>query len=825
MPSAMLRLWPVVFAVLLDTSLCADDLPPLETKQRSGSALLQETQAVAEPYVTITPKSTEPNPVAAVVKLLQAMSKTLKEEYDEDEKQQYDITCWCTNSKNKKTETMDACTERISELRSKVESFTAKKTQLEISIEDLVKLKAEYKQSLAEATEIRNSQKKKFDQYEEETTTYIRSLFRALTVLDDKIGLPALPQVAQFGSLVSLLAQPSLLQLDASSDQESADASAKSLDDFMRDHGFTTSSDESQQPKKLRPVHELVLEQQREKEEAIASEQTKSSSGFLGRRAVSDGLSLVEAHRSAVMQTATSGQDASTWSASDKASIQAGLSTALAFMQSSRGRDVRMNTPGSPRELIGMLKQMKETMQADLEEATATEKGLAKEYDQMKLLKLEEIEACENQIVRKRDDHAQVCEEIGIAKAEIRQQSKVLKETREALAAVEKSCMEAKKSYDQRQKARGLERQSVAEALEALSGEETSNAFSFLQESKSSDQAEHLTQFLSERLGEARRAELAQAMAASTQADSFTKLKETIDNMTDDMKQQQETDNKKRDWCKQELFENGRDTEKAAHDQSSEEVKVAQIKTDSADTEVKLNETAGKKDELGTELQQASLDRKKEHEAFLRTIRDQEMTLRALKKAKAKLSIVYEQNGEASASRASATLVQIEEDPVPVATDAWGRPIKTKSYAKNGMGGSIMTLLQSLMDEASELIADASKSENEAQAAYGELVARTKRNVEAFEDEMTEQSVALARAKKRLSRISNNIKSLVGDQQDLTKQKSNLKSECDFLLKNFDTIRQARTKEMEALKQAKFVLSGATIEAGGSRTREGARFE
>jgi len=823
MPSAMLRLWPVLLAGLLETCLCEDDLPPLEPK-RNGSALLQVTQAGAEPYVTIEPKSTEPNPVAAVVGLLKAMAKTLKEEYDEDEKQQYDITCWCTNSKNKKTETMNACTERISELRSKVESFTAKKTQLEISIEDLVKLKAEYKQSLAEATEIRNSQKKKFDEYEEETTTYIRSLFRALTVLDDKIGAPALPQVAQFGKLVSLLAQPSFLQLDAASDQESADASAKSLDDFMRDHGFAASNDDSEQPKQPRPVHELVLEQQREKEEAILSEQTKSTSGFLGRRADSDGLSLIEEHRRAVTQIATGRQDASSWSASDKASIQAGLSTALAFMQSSRGRDIRMNTPGSPRELIGMLKQMKETMETDLEEATATEKGLAKEYDEMKFLKLEEIAACENQIVRKRDDHAHVCEEIGLAKAEIRQQSKVLKETREALASVEKSCMEAKKSYDQRQEARGLERQSVAEALEALSTEDTSNAFSFLQESESSDQAGQLTQFLSERLGEARRAELATAMAALTQADSFTKLKETIDNMTDDMKLQQETDNKKRDWCKQELFENGRDTEKAAHDQSSEEVKASQIKTDSEDTEGKINETAVKKEELGKELQQASLDRKKEHETFLRTIQDQEMTVRALKKAKAKLSVVYEQNGEASASR-GATLVQIEEDPVPGATDAWGRPIKTKSYAKNGMGGSIMTLLQSLMDEANELITDASSSENEAQAAYGELVAQTKRNVEAFEDEMTEQSVVLARAKKRLRRTNNNIKSLVGDQQDLTNQKSNLKSECDFLLKNFDKIKQARKEEMEALSQAKFVLSGATIEAGGSRTREGARFE
>lgn len=478
---------------------------------------------------------------------------------------------------------------------------------------------------------------------------------------------------------------------------------------------------------------------------------------------------------------------------------------------------MRVNSPGSPRELIGMLKQMKETMESDLAEATSTEKGLQSEYDQMKLLKLEEIEACENQIVRKRDDHSSVLEKIALAKAEIRQQSKVLKETKKALAAVEKSCMQSKEDYDQRQKARGLEQQSVEEAIEALAPQEDSNAFSFLQESESSDQAEQITELLSEHLGEERRAELATAMVASTQADSFTKLKETIDNMTADMKLQQETDNKKRDWCKQELFDNGKDTDKAKQDQSLKEVKASQIQTDREDTEAKINETKVEQEDLGKELQQASLDRQKEHEAFLRTIQDQEMTMRALKKAKAKLSKVYEQNGEASASRASANFVQMQEgDPPPGATDARGRAIKEKTYVKNDMGGSIMTLLQSLIESAKELMADASASENKAQANYGELVAQTKRSAEALEDDVTEQSVALARAKKKLRRINNDIKSLIGDQQELTKQKNTLRSQCDFLLTNFDKIRQARAEEIEALKQAKFVLSGATVEAGGS---------
>jgi len=43
----------------------------------------------------------------------------------------------------------------------------------------------------------------------------------------------------------------------------------------------------------------------------------------------------------------------------------------------------------------------------------------------------------------------------------------------------------------------------------------------------------------------------------------------------------------------------------------------------------------------------------------------------------------------------------------------------------------------------------------------------------------------------------------------LGNEKSDIKKSCDFVLKNFDIRQQARDEEVEALRQAKAILSGS----------------
>ena len=47
--------------------------------------------------------------------------------------------------------------------------------------------------------------------------------------------------------------------------------------------------------------------------------------------------------------------------------------------------------------------------------------------------------------------------------------------------------------------------------------------------------------------------------------------------------------------------------------------------------------------------------------------------------------------------------------------------------------------------------------------------------------------------------------------EELARESRGLHGECDFVLKNFDVRQSSRDDEIEALKDSKSILSGATI--------------
>jgi len=53
----------------------------------------------------------------------------------------------------------------------------------------------------------------------------------------------------------------------------------------------------------------------------------------------------------------------------------------------------------------------------------------------------------------------------------------------------------------------------------------------------------------------------------------------------------------------------------------------------------------------------------------------------------------------------------------------------------------------------------------------------------------------------------------VTELEDLSNYNAELHTSCDFIIKNFDIRQTARDEEIEALKQAKAILSGADMEA------------
>merc|ERR1719191_432902 len=142
-------------------------------------------------------------------------------------------------------------------------------------------------------------------------------------------------------------------------------------------------------------------------------------------------------------------------------------------------------------EIVGIMKQMKEQMEADLSEAQKTEKERAANFAEMQASKTQEIEEQEKMAEQKEDELATTSIDLAEAKEDLEQTQTALSEFQTFLKNLTTTCAEADKNFE----ARMSEIEAVSETIEILTSDEARDAAngtydaaaaSFLQVSKSS---------------------------------------------------------------------------------------------------------------------------------------------------------------------------------------------------------------------------------------------------------------------------------------------------------------------------------------------------
>merc|ERR1719161_3199930 len=102
--------------------------------------------------------------------------------------------------------------------------------------------------------------------------------------------------------------------------------------------------------------------------------------------------------------------------------------------------------------------------------------------------------------------------------------------------------------------------------------------------------------------------------------------------------------------------------------------------------------------------------------------------------------------------------------------------------------------------------AEALKAEEDAQVAYETLVTETNAAITAAEKAKGKAEVEKGEKGMEKDSVMDELEALAGENADLHKA-------CDYTLKNFDLRQTARDEEIEALKQAAAMLSGASFSA------------
>jgi len=198
--------------------------------------------------------------------------------------------------------------------------------------------------------------------------------------------------------------------------------------------------------------------------------------------------------------------------------------------------------------------------------------------------------------------------------------------------------------------------------------------------------------------------------------------------------------------------------------------------------------------EMQVQLKRAGEDREKQNKEFQQTVADQRATQKLLNAALEILKGFYEK-------KEAALLQQEPAGPPP--------PPGFKEYKKNAAAGGVMGMIQQIINDAKAMEADAIRSEEDAQKAYEDFVKETNASIEAKSKEMVNKTEEKAKAETDLTESNEAKENVLLELEQLSNYNAELHQSCDFVMKNFEIRQTARDEEIDALKQAKAILSGA----------------
>jgi hypothetical protein len=454
--------------------------------------------------------------------------------------------------------------------------------------------------------------------------------------------------------------------------------------------------------------------------------------------------------------------------------------------------------------IFGIMGQMKETFTTDLAGARSDEAQAASDYDALAAAKTSEIKAAKTMTVDKTAELSATEEDLANAKHDKELTIKRMEADQAFLVDLADRCAKSEAEYNTRSKDRQVEIAAVGEALKILSDDAARDNFqttlSFAQtKTRVTQQARNRASALLLSAAKRSKSEALMEVATAARLDGFKEILGMVDSMVADLKEQMADEVKHQDFCAKELHKNVVSQNETKDTIEDLEATIADLEADIEILTEEIEKLLAEDAEMKVQVKKASEDRSAENKVFQQTVADQHVTQTLLAKALNKLNEVYSLPTEEAAPEAAApSFLQLKA----------GQP-KQSGYEKNAAGGGVLMLIQEIISEAQKMEAEATLGEQDAQEKYEAFVADTAKALEAGQRSIAKkQEEKAAKEEARLNSLADKkgnekeLASLVTYNQQLHKS-------CDYVMANFATRQEARSQEMDALGQAKAILSGA----------------
>jgi len=461
-------------------------------------------------------------------------------------------------------------------------------------------------------------------------------------------------------------------------------------------------------------------------------------------------------------------------------------------------------------QIFGILGQMKEDFEVNLSEAQKSEAKALAEFQTLKAAKEDEIATGKKLIVSTDAQIADTQEQFAQEAKQLEDTQKQLALDTEFLANLKEKCATHDADYDKRVKDRLTEIDAVSDTIQILNSDESFEAFDkqvapvFIQTAAVASQQFRRQQAVSvlQRAAQSSGSAQIALLAASAQLDAFTKVKALIDKMVAELATQQKDEVAKRDWCIDELNSNKRSTAAAYDQKESLQTQIADLTKTIEKLTKDLDASKAAVAELMNQMKRASETREAENADFQTTVNDHRVMSMILTKALDRMKQVY-------------ALLQQRQPGAPhiqtsgTHTDPGNGPAKFKKYDKNAGGGRVVAMLEEVLADTRKTEDQAMASEQDSQSAYENFMKDSNKSIKQTQQAISDMTGSRASAKEELSMAKTNLGQTVNELESLSNTNGDLHKSCDFVLQNFDARQAARAAEMDALNEAKNILSGA----------------
>jgi len=470
-------------------------------------------------------------------------------------------------------------------------------------------------------------------------------------------------------------------------------------------------------------------------------------------------------------------------------------------------------------QITGILKEMKDSMSKGLASASASEASSISTFDELMAAKTKEVNALTRSIEAKTVRVGEMAVEIVQMKQDLSDTQANLLEDQKFLANMDKNCAQKSAEYDANQKVRSEELLALADTIKLLNDDDALELFKKTLPASSASLLQMKTGTASQRsLALAKIAEAKSksgknpsldfiALALQGKKVDFGKVIKMIDSMVVTLQQEQTDDDNKKQYCAKQ-FDSADDKQKglerSVSDLENEMAKGADAIATMKE-EIKALEDGIKA--LDKEVAEATDQRKEENQDYTELMSSDHAAIELLGFAKNRLQKFY--NPKLYKAPGAPALIQLAEVRAHQQDAPAPPPATAGAFKKSEESSGVLAMIDLLVKDLDKEMTEAQASEKHSQADYEAAMQDSADKRASDSKTLTDKNASKASIQEDLERNKEEKASTTKELMATHSYIASLHAECDWLLQYFEVRKEARTGEIDSLKNAKSVLSGA----------------